>query len=231
MTELRHEYQEALDLLARRIEVLFGEVENSVQRATTALLEGDRDLAEETVKHDDLIDELTVSIEEEVVAVIARQSPVASDLRYLLSVLRVASDLERCGDLALRVAKQVFDMSWIARAEHLRPLLKQLGDTSLKAIGHAAEAWAARDGEAWKEVERIDFEVDSAYGQMLEELRDLGGPQAGEVVLKAIVAGQALERISDHAVSITQRLRYLVTGQPEGLVAEISPVSSSYDDT
>lgn len=225
MTEARHDYQQDLDLLARKIEVLFGEVENSVQRATTALLEGDRDLAQQTIKHDDLIDELTIAVEEDVIKVIALQAPVATDLRYLLSVLRISSDLERSGDLALRVAKQVFDQSWIARADHLKPFMRRLADASATAFGRAAEAWSARDDSAWEDVEQIDFDVDNEYARILEEVRNLEGPQSGDIAIHCLIAAQALERIADHAVSITQRIRYLVTGEPEGLVGEISPTT------
>ena len=76
-------------------------------------------VARDTIKHDDLIDELTLSTEEAAIRAIALQAPVAGDLRYLLSVMTIAGDLERCGDLALRVAKQVFDREWIGRADHL----------------------------------------------------------------------------------------------------------------
>ena len=219
----RTEFQSELDLVERRVELLFGEVENAVLRSITALVEDDRRMATETISHDDLIDQLTVSTEEAVIMIIARHAPVASDLRYLLSVLSISSDLERCGDLSLRVAKQVFDKNWMARSEQLRASLGALGEAALRSLRMSAQAWSDRDAEAWRKVEESDVAVDDLYIDFLEQVRSHEGPRTGEVAVHSVIAGQALERIADHAVNISQRIRFLVTGEPEGLVGEVAP--------
>lgn len=219
----RELFEQELDSVERRIELLFGEVEHAVHRAVTALLEQDEDLARETIKHDDIIDELTLATEESVIREIALQAPVAGDLRYLLSVMSIAGDLERCGDLALRVAKQVFDREWIGRAEHLRPTLRRLGDAALVPLRLAAQAWSERDGDAWTEIESSDVAVDKLYGDFLDEVAALQGPRTGEVAVRSHIAAQALERIADHAVAIGHRIRFYVKGEHEGLADEIGP--------
>lgn len=219
----RHEFRQELDLISRRIELLFGEVEHALARSVTALLDGDERLASQTISHDDLIDQLTVSTEEAVILTIARHAPVASDLRYLLSVLRVSNDLERCGDLALRVAKQVYDKTWLAHIEEFRPHLQHLGDTASEALSATAQAWSERDANAWRRIEEIDVTMDGLYADFLDCVEELEGPRTGEIAVRCVIAGQALERIADHAVSIAQRIRYLVSGEPEGLEAEVAP--------
>ncbi|MCC7076407.1 MAG: phosphate signaling complex protein PhoU [Acidimicrobiia bacterium] len=217
------EFQEELEITERRIELLFGEVEHALQRAVTALAQGDERLASETISHDDLIDQLVVSTEEAVILTIARNQPVASDLRYLLSVLRISNDLERCGDLALRVCKQVFDKTWMVHADEFRPHLERLGEAALRALRASGQAWSERDDKAWMKIEEMDVEVDGIFADFLDTVEELEGPRTGEIAIRCVIAGQALERISDHAVSITQRIRYLVSGEPEGLVGEIRP--------
>jgi phosphate transport system protein len=217
------EFEEELEISDRRVELLFGEVEHALQRAVTALAQGDERLASETISHDDLIDQLVVSTEEAVILTIARNQPVASDLRYLLSVLRISNDLERCGDLSLRVCKQVFDKTWMSHAEEFRPYLERLGEGALHALQAAGQAWSERDGEAWSQIEEMDVAVDGIFADFLGCVEDLEGPRTGEIAIKCVIAGQALERISDHAVSIAQRIRYLVSGEPEGLVGEVGP--------
>ncbi len=219
----RHDFQDDLDLLETRVELLFAEVEHAVDRSVAALENGDENLARETIAHDDLIDEITVSIEEAVILMIARQAPVASDLRYLLSVLRISSDLERSGDLALRVAKQALLPVWLDRAQAIRPMIGRLGQCALEALRAAGKAWHDRDEGAWEDIESLDTQVDTQYASLLDELRQLEGPQMGDVAVHALIAGQAIERIADHAVAIAQRVRFLVTGKPEGLAGEIGP--------
>lgn len=219
----RLEFEEELDFVERRVELLFGEVEHAVQRAVTAVIEDDETLARDTIKHDDLIDELTLSTEEAVIRTIALQAPVAGDLRYLLSVMTIAGDLERCGDLALRVAKQVFDREWIGRADHLRPLIRRLGDAALATLRMSAQAWSDRDGDAYEAIEASDLDVDALYADFLEEVGRLQGPRTGEIAVRSHIAAQALERIADHAVAIGHRIRFYVKGEHEGLADEIAP--------
>jgi len=220
---IREGFENELDFVERRVELLFGEVEHAVHRAVTALVELDEELARETIKHDDLIDELTLATEESVIKEIALQAPVAGDLRYLLSVLSIAGDLERCGDLALRVAKQVFDREWIGRAEHLRPTLRRLGEAALATLRRASTAWTDRDGDAYEDLEVLDVRVDTIYGEFLEEVGALEGPRTGEIAIRGHIAAQALERIADHAVAIGHRIRFYVKGEHEGLAGEIGP--------
>lgn len=217
------EFQEELEITDRRVELLFGEVEHALQRAVTALSHADERLASETISHDDLIDQLVVSTEEAVILTIAKNQPVASDLRYLLSVLRISNDLERCGDLALRVCKQVYDKAWMTHVEEFRPHLERLGEGALRSLRAAAQAWSERDASAWQRIEEIDVEVDGVFADFLDIVEELEGPRTGEIAIRCVIAGQALERISDHAVSIAHRVRYLATGEPEGLVGEVRP--------
>lgn len=223
MSSTRQEFQAELDFIERRVELLFGECEVAVQRAVAALVEGRPDMARDTIAHDDLIDELTLSTESAVFEVIARQAPVARDLRFLISVLRVISDLERCGDLSIRVAKQVFDQTWLARAERLKPVIARLGALAHTMLVRAGEAWTARDPDAWQAIEETDVELDSEFLSFMELIRGLEGVDTAHVAVNSLIAGQALERIGDHAVCIGQRIRFLVSGEAEGLAGEIAP--------
>jgi phosphate transport system protein len=193
--------------------------EDAVRDATTALLGGDPVKAEAVVAGDDGLDTLFVALEERAYGLIARQAPVAVDLRFLVSALRVTADFERMGDLAVSIAKLTLG-GWKPEGVSAA-LIGQMGRHALDLIGAARRAWRNGDLALAAELERRDDDLDRCYRRLAAHLLDQHGPDASGLVFHALLAGRHLERIADHAVAVGDRVAYMVTGDPSSLAAEI----------
>jgi phosphate transport system protein len=160
-----------------------------------------------------------VALEERAYVLIAQQAPVATDLRFLVSALRVMADYEKTGDRAVAVAKTALE-DW-ERLPAVVRLLGRMGDLSIGLLSAAREAWLGPDVLIARGLKRRDDALDATYGKLVSYLLALEGPGAAMIALHAHAAGRNLERIADHAVMIGERVSYLVTGDPGALAAEI----------
>lgn len=218
---LRAGFQSELDQLRLQVEVMAVRVAENLTRMELVLTAGDRDAAAAALGADDEIDAMLVSLTQRCYELLARESPVAGDLRFVVSVLRVLEELERIGDLSLRVAKQVDELPLLAAHAEVLVVLRKMGVLARELYRIALDAWSAQDlGTAHTLVAR-NAEMDAHYRCLIETLMKIHDLDAVRVALAADVMGRALSRIADHTVIVGERLRYLLTGDPAYLASEV----------
>ena len=215
----RAQFHEEMTALRVDVDALGLMAERAVTGALRALLGDDRDAADDVLRGDDQIDALFVVLEERAYAVVAKQAPVASDLRFLMSALRVMADYEKTGDRAVAVAKSAL-ADW-DREPTAITLLGRMGDLALTLLASARRAWLDEDIVVASDLKRRDDVLDVTYRRLVAHLLAQDGPGAPSLVMHAHAAGRNLERIADHAVIIGERVSYMLTGDPSALAAEI----------
>ncbi|MEJ7629269.1 MAG: phosphate signaling complex protein PhoU [Nocardioidaceae bacterium] len=214
---MRDQYQHQLDSVLASLVVMTGAVRTALAEATRALLEADSTRAEAVIGGDLAIDGARQRIEDESFDILARQSPVAGDLRMLVASLRMVTDLERMGDLAVHVAR-VARRRYPAQAVPLLlvPTIKAMAATADDMIAQAAEIIASRDINAAQTLEDTDDQMDTLRRSMFEALlSDEWAETVGRVepAIDIALLGRYYERIGDHAVSMARRLIFIVTGE------------------
>lgn len=210
---MREAFHSDLETIRGNLIEMCTQVETAVRDATTALLDGDLAIAERVIAADVHLDELQVDIDEMAVDLLARQSPVATDLRVLVSALRMSSSLERAGDLAEHVAL-------IVRRRHPDPVLpevdradfERMGELTVAAIHDAAAVIAERDLELAAQVEKRDAEIDDLMQSVYGRLASQGESYSAAQITDLTLLGRFYERMGDHAVSLVRRVGFLVTG-------------------
>jgi phosphate transport system protein len=218
---MRHVFRDELDQLRMQVELMGVRVDENLERMRVVLDNGDLALADTAVQADNEIDAMNVSLTERCYLLLGRESPVASDLRFIVSVLRIISEFERIGDLALRVVKLAPKHELLASTEVLFDILVTLADESVESYRLALRAWSAQDLVLATDLATQTRSLDLYYERLLNELKRLDGPDAVRIAMAAFAAGRALERIADHSAIIGARLRYLITGEPAHLAAEV----------
>jgi len=218
---VRQAFSAELDQLRLQVEVMAVRVDQNLERMREVLTTGDIRTASVALNADDDIDAMNVSLTERCYELIAKEAPVASDLRFIVSVLRVLGELERVGDLALRVAKLAPDWELIRSGGVTYDILLSMADTAINQYRTALRAWSAQDLPLAEELLGSARVLDTSTEQLMRELLRLDGPDAVPVALRTMVAGRAFDRIADHAAVIGARLRYLITGDPDHLATEI----------
>lgn len=198
-------------------------VDEALQRSTQVLLTGDLELADTVVAGDDEIDAMFVSLAERSYELVARQSPVASDLRLVVSVLRIIGDLERTGDLCLRIVKSAPHHDLIVSSKGTFGILREMAHEAITLYRIAFQAWSAQDLRLARSLEERDDAMDAHYARLMAAIMRLEGPRAVPQAIQTMLAGRALERIADHSVMVGERLRYMLTGDTQSLSNEIGP--------
>jgi phosphate transport system protein len=218
---LRHGFREELEQLRLQVELMGVRVDENLERMRVSLRTGDAALAGLAFSADNEIDAMNVSLTERCYLLLGREAPVASDLRFIVSVLRIVSELERVGDLALRVVKLSPKHELLLRSEVLYDILVTVADEAVEIFRRALRAWSAQDLGLATELATQSRDLDLYYERLMSELKRLDGPDAVRIAMAAFTAGRALERIADHSAIIGARLRYLITGEPAHLAAEV----------
>jgi phosphate transport system protein len=217
---LRHQYTAELEQLALQVEMMGVVVDQNLERMREVLASGDARVAEQAIATDDRIDAMNVSLMERCYELLRREAPVASDLRLIVSALRVTAELERIGDLALRVVKLYPDHGLLVAVPRAYDILQTMADQAVERYREALRAWSAQDLDLAARV-AAEPQPDVAPAQLVEALLAYDGPDGVVVALRTMVAGQALDRIADHAAILGARVRYLITGDPDHLAAEV----------
>jgi phosphate transport system protein len=185
-----------------------------LRSALNALARGDDELADEVIRFDDEIDRRYLKIEEGVQSLLARQTPVASDLRLVLAVLRVNLHLERMADYCVTVAKLTKLMGGLdVSGDQILSSLEDMGQRAEQMIRVALDAFSDRDLAKAHSLQELDELIDRANRRATEDVLSLGdSPQEREYGLRMLVISRCVERIGDHAVDIGEQVAYLVTG-------------------
>jgi phosphate transport system protein len=208
--ELRRRFHQQLDAIDAKVIRLFAMVTEGVAAATDILLAGDTTAAKALNDQDSHIDELEVDLEHVAEHELLTQTPMAGDMRYLVSVLRIVPQLERCGDLAAHIAHRAASGLAQRLTPEVRGDLEQMGAICSSMWRRAADAWAERDGEACTELDAADDQLDDLHDRLVEKLgtAEIAVPDA----LQAVLVARFYERLGDHAVHLAERIRYLARG-------------------
>ena len=211
---MREAYHEQLDDLLADLVQMSQAVSTAVRSSTTALLEADLHLAERVISEDELLDAGQVEIEQRAFSLLARQAPVAGELRTLVTVLRMVAELERMGDLAAHVAK-IARMRYPETAvpEALRANFVQMGDVAEKMVISAGQTLNERNIQVAQELRARDEEMDELRRTQFRVLLSDDWPYSVEAAVDVALLGRYYERIADHAASMARRVIYVVTGQ------------------
>lgn len=211
---MRDSFHEDLNGIGASLVEMGHLVNKAMERATTALLTADLKVAEEIIFEDDAIDSMQHDIEARAINLMARQQPVAGDLRTLVTSLRMSADLERMGDLAHHVAK-LTRMRYPASAvpPELVLTLQEMGNITHRITAKAISVIESHDLKAALQLEKDDDEMDILHRRLFEILLDDSWPYGIETAIDMTLLGRYYERCSDHAVSIARRVYYLVTGE------------------
>jgi phosphate transport system protein len=207
-------YDEELELLDKKIAQMGGEVEQELAQGFDALERRDPKLAEAVAAGDRKVDALEREIQELTMRMIARRQPMAVDLRHIMTVLKVAGDLERTGDLAKNIAKRALAISGENHPKPLMTGLKHMVELALCQLKDVLDAFAERDAEkavaVWRRDERIDAMYNSLFRElltyMMEDPRNIG------LCTHLLFAAKNIERVGDHATNIAEDIHYLVHG-------------------
>jgi phosphate transport system protein len=217
---LRQNFGAELQELSMQVEMMGILVDQNLERMLEVLRSGNLAVADEAIAMDDRIDAINVSLMERCHDLLRREAPVASDLRLIVSSLRVVGEFERVGDLALRVVKLAPDFELLSRIPRAFDILQTMGHHAVERYRDALRAWSALDLELANQV-ATEPPAGIAVSQLIESLLAYDGEDAVVVALRTMVAGQALDRIADHAAVLGARIRYLITGDPDHLAAEV----------
>lgn len=211
MRDSFHEDLEAITALQLKMAVL---VKDAIEKATTSLLTSDLALAEKVIEEDAQIDHIHHDLDESVIDLMARQQPVASDLRALVSAIRISADLERMGDLAHHLAK-LARMRYPASAvpPEFTDLISSMGSEASRITEKMAVVIEFRDTTRALEIEKDDDAMDQLQRKLIAALVDPNGRHNVETSIDMAFASRYYERFSDHAVSIARRIYYIATGE------------------
>ncbi len=211
---MRDTYHDELDAISSSLVEMANLVGSAMSRATTALLDGDLQLAEQVIAADEAVDARYREVEARAFDLLARQQPVASDLRVLVTSLRMVADLERMGDNAAHVAKiarRRYPSSAVPPA--LRSTVLQMGHAAEEIVAKAGSVVAGRDLALAAELEKDDDVMDELHRQLFTAILDDRWDQGVEAAIDITLVGRHYERFADHAVSVARRVVYLVTGE------------------
>ena len=207
MVEHRQEFQRELEAIEAKVIELFAMVAEDLPGATQALLSGNNEVLQVLTERDQVIDALYLEIEDLVNREILLQAPVASDLRFLLSVLRIVPELERSHDLVVQIASRSNHILGEDLSPRSRGLVERMGNLASDMWRQAADSWYQRDRSAAEALDGRDDEMDELHASLIGELAS--GRMTLPVTMEMTLVARFYERLGDHAVNIARRVIYL----------------------
>jgi phosphate transport system protein len=211
---MRNAFHDELDGIGTTLLQMAGLAKIAMHDATTAILTVDLNCAEKVIAADDVIDEIQHELDARTINLMARQQPVASDLRTLVTSLRMSADLERMGDLAHHVAKQArMRYPNSAVPAELIPTITAMGLVADKLVDKLSSVMEHRDTVRALEIETDDDEMDKLHRDLISILLADDWQHGIETAIDMTLLGRYYERFADHAVSISRRVYFSVTGE------------------
>ena len=220
MSEHRHEFHRELEAIEANVIELFAMVAEDLPRATDALLNGNSEIVRALAERDRAIDDLYPRIEELVDRELVLQAPMASDLRFLVSVLRVVPELERSHDLVVNVARRANYILSEDLSPRARGLVEQMGNLASDMWRETVDCWYQRDRSAAAALDDRDDEMDELFASLMAELGS--GRMTLPVTMEMTLVARFYERLADHAVNVARRVVYLAgsaASSPAGALA------------
>jgi phosphate transport system protein len=212
MGEQRQEFERGLEAIEAKVIELFAMVAEDLPGATSALLSGNSEMIKSLTEREQAIDALYLEIEGMVNREILLQAPVASDLRFLLSVLRVVPELERSHDLVIEIATRANHILSDDLSPRCRGLVEQMGSLASGMWRQAVDSWYQRDRSVAAKLDERDDEMDELYASLIAELAS--GGMTLPVTMEMTLVARLYERLGDHAVNIARRVAYLAGSHP-----------------
>ncbi len=218
---VRRHFEEQLSLL-KDLLVKMGELNcEAIEDAVTALEKQDAELARKTKGVEQLVDEKEQQIERLCLKIILKQQPVASDLLFVTSAMKMITDMERIADQAADISELVIKMSRLPYADAVAEI-PEMADKVQEMVRDAAKSFVERDGDLAKAVCRADDAVDDLFDVIRKKLtgivhRDIEGDDNGEQALDMLMVAKYLEKIGDHASNIAEWVIFMITGEHKKL--------------
>lgn len=212
--DTRRSFHHELDEVREELVRLAAAVCETIARGTQVLLDGDLREAQVLVDGDDVLDRISLDVEERCYRLLALQQPMASDLRAVVTAIRLSSEIERSGDLMVNVAKAARRIYGVGMDPRVRGLLQEMSEEALRLYRYAMEAYGEGDAAKACALDDMDDTLDSLHADYIAAI--LEASQAGRLDIQAAVqlalVGRYYERIGDHAVNIGERVCYMVDG-------------------
>lgn len=207
----RHAFSATLDEIQHGLVRMGSVVLENVRRAGDAMVEGRMDLIQTVKDTDEIVNQMYLDLEQQTFETLARQQPVAGDLRFLVSATRMLYELERSGDLAVNCVKMLERLEGFPRHDRITSLMEQVVTASCKVFAKGIDALADLEPDAGERLDAADDEVDDLVADFYAAV----GRYSEEIGLDAAIGlsrvGRFLERIADHAVNIAEHVSYIVT--------------------
>jgi phosphate transport system protein len=211
MVGQRQEFERELEAIEAKVIELFAMVAEDLPGATEALLTGNNEALKTLAERELAIDALYPEIEAMASREILRQAPVASDLRFLLSVLRIVPELERSHDLVIQIAARANHVLGEDLSPRSKGLVERMGSLASSMWRQAVDSWYRRDRTAAATLDERDNEMDELYASLVAELAS--GRMSLPVTMEMTLVARFYERLGDHAVNIARRVVYLAGSQ------------------
>lgn len=208
-------FDSELQLLDKKMAQMGGLAERLLAQGFDALARRDPQLAETAVSSDRAIDALERELQDTAIALIAKRQPVAADLRHIMTVLKIAGDLERIGDLAKNIAKRALAVSGENHPKSLMTGLKHMTDLALGQLKNVLDSYVERNADKALAVWRNDEKIDAMYNSLFRELLTymMEDPRNIGLCTHLLFGAKNIERIGDHTTNIAENVYYLVNGR------------------
>ena len=212
---IRSAFDRDLEMITSKMLKMGGLVESSIIDAAEAFENRDLELAQNVRKRDKKIDALEAEINEDITRIIALQAPAASDLRTLLSILKIAGNLERIGDYSKNMAKRTNVLSTLPVIENSSASLRRLVREVQNMLKDSLDAFSQRDGESCFDIIARDREVDELYNSLFREFLTymMEDPRSITSCMHLHFIAKNIERMGDHVTSIAEQVIFVVTGE------------------
>lgn len=223
MTERHSPFHAELDQVRADVVRLAAMVTELIPRATEVLCNSDLAAAQQLIADDDHLDVLALEIEEHCYALLTLQQPMATDLRSIVTALRLTSEIERSGDLMVNVAKAARRIYAIDLDPRMRGLIEQMGEESALLFKRSIDAYAEHNAALAAALDDMDDRLDDLHADFIQAIFEShqGSQLPLQPAVQLALVGRYYERVGDHAVNIGDRVQYMVTGWlPEHAGAE-----------
>ncbi len=212
---MREAYQSELELISEELAAMCTKVGRAMSMATRSLMDADLDLAEAVIAGDEIVDTLGHEIDERCYSIAAQQQPVARDLRIVMSGLRMASSLERMGDLAKHVAKQTrLRYPRMVLPPEVQPIFAEMGTLAEVIVTKTASVIVTRDLQLAPDIKRHDEEMNRLHRDLFTIVLGSSWDHGVEAAIDITLLSRFYERFADHAVTIVRRVVHIVSGEP-----------------
>lgn len=212
MTDTRRAFHATLDDIMRDIVRIAAHVSEALPRATEALLANDSETSQQIIDADDVLDDLTVEIEERCYSSLALQQPMATDLRAIICAIWLVSEIERSGDLVVNICKAQQRIRGVELPPAVRGHLQQMDERASELFRMCMDAYAEGNADLAAALDALDDELDQLHADYIQEVLTWGGGGDVQAAVQLALIGRYYERIGDHAVNVGERVRYMVEG-------------------